>query len=145
MNRQILKIITVSGFVGLSIGPALAQQAGLESGSACFQLPLGGSIGSFVSGKRPCLGGRAPLVEVEKIGVLDQFNQPFARKDLLMERPLQGRMGLLIKVGKHTDMGAAYRYTTTKKVRSQWFNHMMPLYRELPGHVAVLRLRMTWY
>ena len=140
MIRQILKTIIVSGLVVLSVLPVAAQDAGVS----CFQMPLGQSLHSFLSGKRPCLGGRAPLLEMETRDLLDMFDQRVAHKDLLIERPLQGRAGLLMKIDEQVEFGAAYRFTTTKNVRVQWFNHMMPLHQELPGHVAVLRVKISW-
>lgn len=123
--------------------PVRAASAALGDGQMdCYETRLNESLRSFISGKSACLGGNAPLAELEQVGVLDRFNIYYSRADILHHRPMQSRAGLIMALDEKVDMGVAYRFTRTSGHDPARQNQLMPFYQEVEGHVALARLRV---
>ncbi|MGD8327389.1 MAG: hypothetical protein PVF65_10770 [Sphingomonadales bacterium] len=108
----------------------------------CYETQLNESLRSFVSGKSACLGGNAPLAELENVRLLDRFNIYYNRADLLYQRPMQSRAGMIMTLDEKVDMGIAYRFTRISRDDPARQNQLMPFYQEVEGHVALARLRV---
>jgi|GEM_PF-3237485 len=121
-----------------------AATAALGDGKmACFKGRDRRSIRPFISGKRPCLGGFAPLADMEEIRLLERYNENSSRVDMLSQRPMQSRAGLLMSVNTAVDMGVVYRFTGNKTQHAAFHSQFFRPYRDLEGHVAIARIRWS--
>lgn len=119
-----------------------AATAALGDGKmACFKGGDNRSVRPFISGKRPCLGGFAPLADMEEVRLLERYNENSNRVDMLSERPMQSRAGVLMSLNSGLDMGIVYRFTGHKAQHAARSEQFLRPYRDLEGHVAIARIR----